>query len=295
MFFKNLIIYTMQDTSSIKNINDELLQKIAFVPCGPTDFSKMGFVSPVDNHALILTLGEHSLLKVRTESRILPSSVVNKKLAEKVKRQEELLQRNLKKSEKLLLKDELMIDLLPQAFTKDQYTNIWINHRDNFIAVSSSSFKQAENILALLRKELGTLAVTPLSSDQPAERMFTEWLREDKAAENFIIHNDALLVDPLDTGKIKLTKEDLTTDAVKNYLDAGRTVESISLVYKAQTTFTINTSFILSKIGYSSEMLDKNDDFNVDEKECRIEADFLLVAEELSSLIKDLMPNFKTE
>lgn len=293
MFFKNLIIYTMQDNSNIDQINNELLQNIAFVPCGPTDFIRKGFVSPIDNDELMLTISEHSLLKVRTESKILPSSVINKKMADKVEQQEQKLQRKLKKSERLSLKDELMIDLLPQAFTKDQYTYVWINHQDNFVAVSSSSFKNAEDVLALLRSVLGRLAITPLSSETPADKVFTNWLREDKAAENFMIHNDALLVDPVDTGKIKLTKEDLTTDAVKNYLDAGRTVESISLVYKEQTMFVINTSFVFSKIGYSAEMLDKNDDFTPEEKRRRTEADFLLVAEELSSLISDLMKGFK--
>lgn len=293
MFFKNLIIYTMQDNSSINQINNELLQNIAFVPCGTTDSVRKGFVSPIDSDELMLTISEHSLLKVRTESKILPSYVINKKLADKVEQLEQKLQRKLKKSERLSLKDELMIDLLPQAFTKDQYTYVWINHRDNFIAVSSSSFKNAEDVLTLLRKELGSLAITPLSSEQPADKIFTQWLREDKAAEKFIIHNDALLVDPIDTGKIKLTKEDLTTDAVKNYLDAGRTVESLSLIHKEQTSFTINTSIVFSKIGYSSEMLDKNDDFTPEEKERRVEADFLLVAEELSSLISDLMKSFE--
>lgn len=293
MFSKNLIVYTMQDNSNINQINNELLQNIAFVPCDPSDSVRKGFVSPIDNDELMLTIGEHSLLKVRTESKILPSSVINKKLADKVEQLEQKLQRKLKKSERLSLKDELMIDLLPQAFTKDQYTYVWINHRDNFIAVSSSSFKNAEDVLTLLRKELGSLAITPLSSEQPADKIFTQWLREDKAAEKFIIHNDALLIDPIDTGKIKLTKEDLTTDAVKNYLDAGRTVESLSLVYKEQTSFTINTSLVFSKIGYSSEMLDKNDDFTPEEKERRVEVDFLLVAEELSSLISDLMKGFE--
>lgn len=293
MFSKNLIVYTMQDNSNINQINNELLQNIAFVPCDPSDSVRKGFVSPIDNDELMLTIGEHSLLKVRTESKILPSSVINKKLADKVEQLEQKLQRKLKKSERLSLKDELMIDLLPQAFTKDQYTYVWINHRDNFIAVSSSSFKNAEDVLTLLRKELGSLAITPLSSEQPADKIFTQWLREDKAAEKFIIHNDALLIDPIDTGKIKLTKEDLTTDAVKNYLDAGRTVESLSLVYKEQTSLTINTSLVFSKIGYSSEMLDKNDDFTPEEKERRVEVDFLLVAEELSSLISDLMKGFE--
>lgn len=287
---KNLIIYQFNDDSNIANITNELLQEAAFTPCGPTDGTKTGFISPFGDDALMLTVKEHSLITVQTENKILPAAVINRALNEKVKAIEESQLRKIKKTERQSLKDEVLIDLLPKAFSDFQQTYIWINHRDKFIGVATSSYKKAEDYLSVLRKLLGTLKITPLSTENPVEHEFTRWVKEDKAPQHFTVLNTAVLVDSLDNGTIKAINEDLTSDNLHNYINDGRTVTLLRMSYKEQTTFTINKSLILSKIKYSDELYEQADH---EDNTKVFESTFLLMAEELSLLLKELMTSFK--
>lgn len=287
MFFKKLIVYQFNNDSTINNLNNEILTKLSFTPCGPLDSIKQGFVSPTDD-LLKLDIQGHSLLKVRTESKIIPSSVIKKKTSERIEHLEQQFGRKVTRSEKQTLKDEVIADLLSVAFTKDQYTYIWINHQDQFIAIETSSFKVAEDILSLIRKELGQLSLTPLHTEKPVAPFFKGWVLNDSSPTNFFILNDAVLTDPLESnGKIKLIDENLTADEVKSYLNSGREIKSLSFSYQQRTVFTVNTELVFSKINYSSEMLDENCDISLDDKAKRIEADFYLVANELAKLIKE--------
>ena len=289
MFFKNLIIYQFdKNNSSIERLDDDTLKNMTFTPCGPLDSIKHGFVSPVDDDSLKLDIHGHTLLKVRTESKILPGSVIKKKQAERIKHLEQKLGHKLTRSEKLTVKDEIMVELLPVAFTKDQYTYVWINYQDQFIAVETASFKKAEDVLALIRKELGRLSLITLHTEKPVSPFFKEWVLDDNPPANFFILNDALLEDPLEgNGKVKLMDENLTADEVKSYLNSGREIRSLSFSYQQRTVFTVNTELVFSKISYSSEILDENCDISLDDKARRIEADFYLVSNELAKLIKD--------
>lgn len=289
MFFKNLIIYQFDKNSSIERLDNDMLKNMAFTPCGPTDSIKKGFVSPInDDDVLKLQVQVHSLLKLRIESKLLPASVIKKKTSERIEQLEQKLGRSATKSEKHCVKDEIIIDLLPIAFTKDQYVYVWINDKDKFIAVETASFKKAEDVLALIRKELGALALKPLSVENNISFTLKEWVCNDNTPPNFFVLNDAMLADPLDgNGKIKLIDENLTAEEVKSYLNGGREIKSLSFSYKQQTVFTVNTELVFSKISYSSEMLDENSDISLDDKAKRIEADFFLVANELANLIND--------
>ena len=289
MFFKNLIIYQFDKNSSIERLNNDMLKNMAFTPCGPTDSIKKGFVSPIgDDEVLKLQVQDHSLLMLRIESKLLPSSVIKKKTSERIEQLEQKLGRRASKGEKHRVKDEVIIDLLPVAFTKDKYTYVWINHQDQFIAIETSSFKVAEDILSLIRKELGRLSLIPIHTEKPVSPFFKEWVLDDNPPANFFVLNDAMLADTLDgNGKIKLIDENLTAEEVKSYLNGGREIKSLSFSYKQQTVFTVNTELVFSKISYSSEMLDENSDISLDDKTKRIEADFFLVANELANLIKD--------
>ncbi|MWP48572.1 MULTISPECIES: recombination-associated protein RdgC [unclassified Gilliamella] len=290
MFFKNLIIYQFDKNSSIERLDNDMLKNMAFTPCGPTDSIKKGFVSPIDDDDVLKlqVQGHHSLLKLRIESKLLPASVIKKKTSERIEQLEQKLGRSATKSEKHCVKDEVIIDLLHVAFTKDQYVYVWINDKDKFIAVETASFKKAEDVLALIRKELGVLALKPLSVENNISFMLKEWVCNDRTPPNFFVLNDAMLADPLEgNGKIKLIDENLTAEEVKSYLNGGREIKSLSFSYKQQTIFTVNTELVFSKISYSSEMLDENSDISLDDKAKRIEADFFLVANELANLIND--------
>ena len=140
MYFKNLISYYITQPLSL---NDEELQKLleenAFRPCGSNDIATMGFCPPFERAGLSETMfhkvSGRYLFTLKKQERILPATVVNEELAEKIAQIETETGSPVGKKAKADLKQEIITKLLPQAFVKNTYTNAFLSH--DFLTVGN--------------------------------------------------------------------------------------------------------------------------------------------------------------
>lgn len=293
LWFKNAIIYQLNNDNLLdKQTIENALKSALFSPCGNLDTTKMGWVSPYDDNNLddfIIDMQGHLLLRIKKETKILPAPVIKQALNEKIDKQEKALSRKLSKNEKATLKDEVMIDLMPRAFSKYNYYWLWIDIENKRIIIDCSSFKLAEDILAILRKELGALALTPLSIEKPLEKIMTTWVREKLSFPPFILGDEAELKDPLEgNGIISCKNQDITSDEMLVHLDSGKWVTKLKIIDERGINFIINPDLTLKRIKFDSVILDENEDIGSDEFDKRLEADFYIMANTLSSSINDL-------
>lgn len=293
LWFKNAIIYQLNNDNLLdKQTIENALKSALFSPCGNLDTTKMGWVSPYDDNNLddfIIDMQGHLLLRIKKETKILPAPVIKQALNEKIDKQEKALSRKLSKNEKATLKDEVMIDLMPRAFSKYNYYWLWIDIENKRIIIDCSSFKLAEDILAILRKELGALALTPLSIEKPLEKIMTTWVREKLSFPPFILGDEAELKDPLEgNGIISCKNQDITSDEMLVHLDSGKWVTKLKIIDERGINFIINPDLTLKRIKFDSVILDENEDIGSDEFNKRLEADFYIMANTLSNSINDL-------
>lgn len=293
LWFKNAIIYQLNNDNLLdKQTIENALKSALFSHCGNLDTTKMGWVSPYDDNNLddfIIDMQGHLLLRIKKETKILPAPVIKQALNEKIDKQEKALSRKLSKNEKATLKDEVMIDLMPRAFSKYNYYWLWIDIENKRIIIDCSSFKLAEDILAILRKELGALALTPLSIKKPLEKIMTTWVREKLSFPPFILGDEAELKDPLEgNGIISCKNQDITSDEMLVHLDSGKWVTKLKIIDERGINFIINPDLTLKRIKFDSVILDENEDIGSDEFNKRLEADFYIMANTLSSSINDL-------
>lgn len=163
MLFKNLTPYLITDNSQpffsfTEEQWKEALLEYEFTPCSSNDLKKTGWLSEetiIVNNSILLTL--------KTEEKILPKDFVKHLLEEKIEEKEQEENRKLKKAEKQALKENIIAMLLPRAFSKFSLQYLIIDFSNGIIYVNSSSNKQSEEILAMLRKTLGKLPVIPLT------------------------------------------------------------------------------------------------------------------------------------
>src|SRR5690606_41935145 len=94
--------------------------------------------------ALSDRVGNAIWLAVGSENKILPGSVVNELLAQKVAEIEEKEGRKLGGKARKRLKDDLLHELLPRAFVKTSRTDALLDLEHGFLAVDASSRKTAE-------------------------------------------------------------------------------------------------------------------------------------------------------
>ncbi|MBC9131650.1 recombination-associated protein RdgC [Frischella sp. Ac13] len=293
LWFKNAIVYQLNkdnlfDTQAITNA----VNACPFVPCGNTDSMRSGWVSPFgesQDNPLVLDNNGQMLLRLKKEIKILPSSVIKQALAEKVTQQEQLFNRKLKKAEKLSLKDEVYIDLLPRAFSKYQFFWLWIDTVNKRVIVDSSSFKQAEDILALLRKEMGTLALTPYASDTPLEKTLTKWVKESLSFPPIILGDEIELKDAVeDSIVVKCKNQEINSQEIFVHIDSGKQISKLKLLDERGMSFILNRDYTLKRIKFDNAILDKNEDFLPEESNAKLEADFMLMISQLTDTFKSM-------
>ncbi|BBG61272.1 recombination-associated protein RdgC [Providencia rustigianii] len=297
-FFKNAIVYRM--TRDIQISSDELeaqLNNLEFSPCGSQDMMKVGWTNPIKTgEALTHSVGNQILIVAKREEKILPTDVIKKELQAKIDKLEAEQGRRLKKTEKDSLKDEVVQDLLPRAFSKESTVSVWIDNDNQRIIVDTSSAKRAEDTLALLRKTLGSLPVVPLTMKTPIELTLTDWLRDGVIPQGFNLTDEAELKAMLAEGGIaRFKKQDLVSDEIASHIEAGKLVTKLSLDWNETIQFTLCDDGSLKKIKFSDVLKAQNDDIDREDIAQRFDADFALFTGEMTRLIDSVIQSLGGE
>lgn len=299
--FKNLLIFQMKEDFSISDTDlRSKMAEFAFRKCAATDIKSSGWVSPVKgSEELCYFSNGHMLLTIMTEDKILPSTVVKEEMEAKIEKLQEAQGRKLKKAEKDTIKDEVIQSLLPRAFSKYSTLSIWIDSGKKRVLVEASSFKKAEDALALLRKTLSSLPVSPFTTNSPIEYTLTEWVKSGQPGEGFEVLDEAELKDMMEEGGVlQSKKQDLSSEEIQNHIEAGKQVTKLMLNWKGKGESDDKINFLLSndgslkKIKMSDVLKDKNSDIDKDDFAQRFDADFVLFAGEISMLVSDILEAF---
>ncbi|MFS1539597.1 MAG: recombination-associated protein RdgC [Candidatus Phlomobacter fragariae] len=293
MWFKNLMIYRLnrEFTLSIDKLEKQLAT-LAYSPCGSQDIMKIGWTSPMGSHgeALTHTANNQILLCTQKEEKILPTQVIKQELQTKIKKLETAQARKLKKSEKDSLKDEVLHALLPRAFSKISQTYIWLDITNNLIIVDAASTKRAEDNLAFLRKTLGSLPVVPLNYQNPIELTLTEWVRSGKPANGFSLMDETELKAPVEEdGVIRCKKQDLLCEEIIAHIEAKKRVTKLALEWKDRIQFVLSEDGTIKRLKFNDLIKEQNDDIDKTDFAQRFDADYILMTNEISTLIKCLI------
>ncbi len=293
LWFKNVMIYRLSRDISLQP--DEMEKQLAlygFTPCGSQDMAKTGWVPPLGTQSDALThaVNGQILICARKEEKMLPSSVIKQQLDAKIRKLENEQARKLKKTEKDSLKDEVLHDLLPRAFSRFSQTLMWIDSVNGLIIIDCASAKKAEDTLALLRKSLGSLPVVPLAMENPIELTLTEWVRSGSVPQGYQLLDEAELKAILeDGGVIRAKKQELVSDEIAVHIEAGKVVTRLALDWQQRIQFLVCDDGSLKRLKFSDELRDQNDDIDREDVAQRFDADFTLMTGELSALIESLI------
>lgn len=288
--FKNAIVYRLTREVSFDGLR-ECLQACEFSDLGSRDMSRMGWVKPypegeADDGKLYFSRTGKILLTAKKAEKILPGQVVKRAVDERVKKLESKLDKKLNKAEKDRVKDEVIHTLLPNAFTKESETSLLIDSVNGVVIVDSSSHKRAEDVLALLRKSVGSLPIIPMQMETPVELTMTEWIEEGYLPRGLSLLDEVEMKAILEEGGVvRCKKQDLASDEVVNHIEAGKRVTSLRLDVEDRFQLTLLDDFSMRKIKFSDILTGQNDDIDREDKVTRFIADFTLFSAEILSLV----------
>lgn len=256
-------------------------------PPGPLELATQGFVSPYGRNHDVLGhgLGQHTLLTFGSESRLLPSQVVNDAVAEKLDKLEAERGRRPGGKERQRVKDEVLTELMPRAFIKPSRTDAWLDHGSGWLTIDSASKKVCEAVVHGLREALGSFPATPVSVQTSARLVLTAWLTGDALPGDFILGDECELRDPADDGAIvRCRRQDLEAEEVREHINAGKQVSQLAVGYDERMQFVIGEDLCLRKLRFGDVVNEQLGDVAGEDAIAELDARFALLTGELTRL-----------
>lgn len=297
MWFKNLKVYSITETLNIdpETLQEQLTQ-LAFRHCGKQELATMGWVAPLAGGTeMFHTTNGHFWLTLKKQERLLPASVINAELDDKVAQIEQETGSPVGKKAKQDLKQEIVHRLLPQAFTKNSFLHGMLCPKDNLVIVDASADGKAETFLATLRKAIGSLPVVPLGKNSISSEL-TLWLSENTVPEGIELMDEAELKENSEEASIiRCKNQDLTSDEILNHIESGKFVQKIALKWDDTLSAILQEDLSVKRLKFTDVLREQNDDIPKDQKAARLDADFALMSGELIRFIEFLSETFQIE
>ena len=294
MWFKNLIFYRFtQPFQTTAEELEERLQQKRFRSCNSQDMSSYGWVAPLGKHSDMLTHAGNGFIMVaaRKEEKILPASVIKDVLEEKIELIELEQDRQVFSKEKKTLKDDVIMELLPKAFSRCQTTFAYIDPAKGWLIVDASSFKKAEELTSCLRECLGSLPiVNPPLKNMPSHSM-TRWLAQDTPMpDRLVLGDECELREPGDEGgQVKVSRQELVGEEVEVHLQAGKQVSKMALIWHDSLSFVLGDDLVIRKLKFTDSIQEQLDQVNAETAAEQFDADFALMTLTLQQMIEELM------
>lgn len=292
MFFRNLSLFRFSPATSSDLSNVETaLDQHRLRPCGPIEMMTRGFVSPFgrDSDELVHRAGDFTLFTVGGEDKLLPSSVINDELANKLAEITEKEARRVGARERKRLKDEVLTDLLPRAFVRSSRQFAYLDLAQGWIVIDTASRKNAEEAVSQVRDAIGRFPATPLAPEESPRALLTQWLASGKLPVNLVLGDECELRDPAESGAIvRCRRQDLELDEIKEHLKSGKQVFQLGLTFDDRIDFVLGEDLVIRKLRFLDIVLDEIDDSSLESARAELDATFMLMTGEIRRLLEAL-------
>ncbi len=299
MWFKNLRAYRLTTPFDLapEQLDGQLRQR-GFQPCARSQPLSLGWVPPLGeaSDSLVHAAGGRLLLRMRREEKLLPAAVVREQLEERIADIQGAQGRKVYRKERLSLKDEIVQDCLPRAFSRSSHVYAYIDTRANWVFVDAASAARAEELLNLLRECIGSFPVLlPQVNSAPAATM-TGWLLHGNLPEDLVLGEECELREPGEEGGVvRCRGVDLLSEEVETHLHAGKQVARLSLAWDERLSLVLAEDLVLRRLKFSDELMKENDEIPEADEAARLDADFALMSSALSELQERIMALFGGE
>ena len=290
--FRNVRLYRLHSDwpESAEELAGKLLNA-AFKPCGSFTERSSGWEAPGGETETILTrrLGGADLLRLRSQTRLLPPAAINEALEERIREFRNRTQRDPGRKEKRELKDEVHAELVPKALLKSERTWGFYLAREKLIGIDTASDTQAERFLETLRNALATLQVTPLAFKQSLAGLLTRIFMGQGPA-SFVPGRECRMLDPSVGGaSVSWLDIELTDASVRRHVREGLRLDRLAVEFDDLLSCVIDQEGILRKLKFQG--FDDATEYDTAESEDplgRLDAEFALLTGTLRRLLASL-------
>jgi len=286
--FRNVRYYRFEsDWPETEEALSQMLEKSAFTPCGPLTERSSGWVPvyPDTGELLARRLNGADLIRLRSQSRVLPPSVINEELEERIEAFRDRMQEAPGPREKRRMKAEARDELLPKALLKSDRIWGFVDLKEKVIGIDAAQTSVAERFLRRLRAAFGDLIIRPLQYRQAVSELLSGVFLGG-APERFAVGRECRMQDAGDAGSIvRWTDFDLSDSTIRDHVADGMRLTHLAIEYDNILSCVLDENGVISKLRFLG--MDENTDDNNDPL-ARLDAEFVLITGTLRRLIADL-------
>lgn len=290
--FKNARLYHLEDPAAInaEDLESRLAER-RFRPCGPLQIASLGWHPPLGGQTQGLVHAGNGCITLcaRRQERLLPSAVVAEAMEERVEDIQEREGREVGRRERRNLREEVMLDMLPRAFTRSRQIRAYLDLVGGWMVVDAAGEKGAEELVEFLRETLGSFRVRPPRPRHAPIALMTRWVETGKAPGGFELGDACELRDPRDEKSlVRCSGQDLGTDECTTHLRAGKEVVKLAVRWREQLEFTLEEDLSLKRLRFAEALLEESMEPDAEDEAARFDAEFAIMALQLRALIEEL-------
>ncbi len=287
--FKNVVMYNITPGwEALVDAIEANLKAGYFVACSASQEQSVGWVEPRGeaNGPLLESVAGHWILKLMFENRSVPASVINRKADERIAQIEASTGRKPGKKETRDIKDDLRLELLPMAFTKQSSVMVWVNREDQYVVMDTPSQARTDEVVTLLVQTLPGLALTLVTTQISPATAMADWLVTQEAPAGFSVDRECeLKATDESNAVVRYTRHQLDTDEVKQHIEGGKMPTRLALTWNDRVSFVLTQDLQLKKL----EFLDVVIDSAASGKDDGFDTDVVIATTELRTLLPDLL------
>ena len=225
------------------------LAAAAFKPCGPYMERSTGFEPPIaDELGLARRVGGADLLRLRSQTRLLPAAALNEVLEVRLAEYRARMQLEPGRRIKRQLKEQTRDELLPKALLKSERTSALYLSTERVLAVGSASATRAERFLDTLRLALGKLEATPLELNRPFGELLARTFMGDGPRE-LVVARECRMRDVKDAkGTVRWQNVDLAHSTVQRCLRDGMELTHLAFEFGNVMSGVLDGNGVLTKL-----------------------------------------------
>lgn len=289
MFFKNLQIYRLPARWAMTAaVLEQALAPQQFTPATSMDLVRQGWAAPRGADApLVHAVGGQFLLQLKTEKKLLPSTVVNQVAAARALEMEEAQGFLPGKKAMKELKERVTDELLPRAFAILSTTAVWIDPVNGWLVVDAASPSKADEVIKLLLKSVDKLPLESLRVMRSPVGAMTEWLQADESPAGFTVDQDAIMRATGESkAQVAYKRHTLEADDIRRHIAAGKQCTRLAMTWNDKISFVLDESLAIKSVKALDILRECAIGEAADE---RFDSDFTLMTGELAKMLAHLV------
>lgn len=287
--FKNATVYRIAPTwSADAAVLREALEKNRYAECGASQQQAIGWVEPrgAAHAPLLEAVAGQWLCRLMIESKVLPGGVVKRKTDERVKLIEAQTGRKPGRKQAKEIKEEIVQELLPRAFTKLASVGVWIAPEQRLLVVDTGSQARADEVVSLLVKSVDGLAVALLQTTQSAGAAMSQWLATGEAPPGFSIDRECELKSGDEMKSVvRYARHGLDTDDVRQHITGGKVPTRLAMTWEGRVSFMLTDAMQLRRLAFLDGVFEGGKAGGED----RFDSDAAIATGEVGRLLPDLI------